>query len=67
MLVLTRKPGETVVVPEMDLRITVLGIGGNKVRLGFTAPAGVVVHREEVWQRIGSAVTVQLQEESPRA
>jgi len=52
MLVLSRKGGEQIVVPNCGLTVTVLAIEGNKVRLGFTAPDDVAVHRAEVWQRI---------------
>jgi carbon storage regulator len=52
MLVLTRKGGEQVVVPSCELTVTVLGIEGNKVRLGFTAPEEVGVFRQEVLQRL---------------
>ena len=52
MLVLTRKIGERVMVPESDLQVTVVAIEGNTVRLGFSAPAEVGVYREEVWERM---------------
>jgi len=52
MLVLTRKLGEQIVVPSLNLTVTIVAIENNKVRIGITAPAGVDVHREEVWQRI---------------
>jgi len=52
MLVLSRKPGERIVVPECGLEVTVVGIEGNKVRLGISAPEDIVVYREEVWKRI---------------
>ena len=51
MLILTRRPGESVKIGD-DITVTVLGIKGNQLRLGFTAPAHVPVHREEVYQRI---------------
>ena len=51
MLVLTRKTGEQIVVPRYQITLTVLEITGSRVRLGITAPADVVVHRDEVWQR----------------
>jgi carbon storage regulator len=51
MLVLARKVGERIVVPQCELTITVTGIHGNAVRLAFEAPAEVEVYREEVWQR----------------
>jgi carbon storage regulator len=54
MLVLSRKPGERVLVPHCDLSVTVVAIEGNVVRLGFTAPTEVGVYREEVWERISS-------------
>jgi carbon storage regulator len=57
MLVLSRKSRQSVVVGGADgfqhlCKITVLGINGGKVKLGFDVDAGVPVHREEVWQRI---------------
>jgi carbon storage regulator len=52
VLVLSRKPGERIVVPDCELVVTVLAIDGKTVRLGISAPAGLAVHREEVWQRI---------------
>jgi len=51
MLILTRRPGESVKIGD-DITVTVLGIKGNQLRLGFTAPAYIAVHREEVYQRI---------------
>ena len=52
MLVLTRKCGEQICVPTCDLVVTVLGLSGNRVRLGFSAPDDVAILREEVWHRI---------------
>ena len=51
MLILTRRPGESVKIGD-DITITVLAVRGNQLRLGFTAPQNVSVHREEVYQRI---------------
>lgn len=51
MLILTRRIGETVVIGN-DVDITVLGVRGNQVRLGVTAPREVSVHREEIYDRI---------------
>src|SRR5262249_58743709 len=55
MLVLSRKLGERVLVPQCGLSITVVAVEGNLIRLGFTAPSEVGIYREEVWERIGSA------------
>ena len=52
MLVLTRKPGESVRIGD-DVTVTVLGgPRGRPVRLGVDAPGEVTVHREEVCKRV---------------
>jgi len=53
MLVLSRKPGERIVVPHLELAVTVLAVEGKAVRLGIAAPEDVAVYREEVWLQIG--------------
>jgi carbon storage regulator len=50
MLVLTRKPTESIVI-DGSIRITILGVRGNQVRIGIEAPSEVTVHREEVSRR----------------
>jgi carbon storage regulator len=50
--VLTRKPGSSVFINGTEIEIKILGIDGNKVRLGFIAPEGVQIHRDEVQARI---------------
>jgi carbon storage regulator CsrA len=52
MLVLSRKLGERLVVPHLELAVTVLAIKGKAVRLGIAAPEDVAVYREEVWQQL---------------
>ncbi len=51
MLILTRRVGETLMIGD-SVTVTVLGVKGNQVRLGITAPRDVTVHREEIFQRI---------------
>lgn len=51
MLVLSRKVGETIYVGD-DIQITVVQIRGDAVRLGFEAPDGVEIHRQEVYEAI---------------
>jgi carbon storage regulator CsrA len=57
MLVLSRKPKESVVVASADgqsclVKVTIMEIRSERVRLGFDAKLDVPVHRWEVWQRI---------------
>jgi carbon storage regulator len=47
MLVLTRKPGEAVVI-NGDIEVRVLSVQGNRVRLGVEAPADVSIRRREL-------------------
>jgi carbon storage regulator len=48
MLVLSRKVGETVVLPTRGVAVTVVATRGKRVRLGIVAPPEVQVHRSEV-------------------
>jgi carbon storage regulator len=52
MLVLSRKIGERILVPDRELAITVVAIEGNRVRLGISAPTDIGVYREEVWRNL---------------
>lgn len=51
MLILTRRIGETVVVGD-DVLITILGIKGNQIRLGFDAPDHISIHRQEIYLKV---------------
>lgn len=52
MLVLSRKREQVVLIPQHGIKIVVLGIKGDAVKLGFEADSGVAIHREEVWADI---------------
>jgi carbon storage regulator len=58
MLVLTRKTDESIIIGD-DIRITVVEVRHDQVKLGITAPRDIPVHREEVYREI--------QEENRRA
>ena len=51
MLILTRRVGESIIIGD-DTVVTILGLKGNQVRIGISAPKNVPVHREEIKQRI---------------
>ncbi|MBO8142817.1 MAG: carbon storage regulator CsrA [Firmicutes bacterium] len=58
MLVLTRKRDESIMIGD-DVKITVVDVRGDQVKLGIDAPRHIPVHREEVYREI--------QEENRRA
>ncbi len=50
MLVLTRKPYESIMIGKL-IEVKILEIGGQKVRIGVDAPHDVLVDRLEIYQR----------------
>jgi carbon storage regulator len=51
MLVLSRKRDEAILLGD-DIKIVVIDIRGDKVRLGIEAPSELPVHRQEVYDAI---------------
>jgi carbon storage regulator len=49
MLVLTRKLNQEIVIGD-DIRITVVAVGSDQVKLGITAPRSIPVHRSEIYR-----------------
>ena len=64
MLVLSRKKDESIIIND-HIRVTVVEIRGDKVRLGIDAPKDVTVHRREVYEAIQNQLRAQ--EEAPNA
>ena len=51
MLIITRKPGEKIMLGD-DVVIHVMEIVGNSVRVGIQAPRSLPVYREEIWDAV---------------
>ena len=49
MLILSRRPGESLTIGD-DVVVTVVGVSGNQIRLGITAPREVRVLQKEVYK-----------------
>ena len=48
MLILTRRIGETIVIGDNKIKVSIHGVRGNQVRLSIDAPRDVIVDREEI-------------------
>src|SRR5208337_471258 len=51
MLVLSRKLNESIIIND-NVVVTVLGVQGDRVRLGIIAPGEIPVHRQEVYEKM---------------
>jgi carbon storage regulator len=55
MLILTRRPGETLIVETPDgerITVTVLEVKGNQVKIGTDAPDDVSIVRKELLEKL---------------
>lgn len=50
MLVLTRRPGEEIVI-DGNIRLTVVSVKGDRIRIGIEAPPSVTIDRQEIHER----------------
>ncbi len=60
MLVLSRKPGERILIGD-DVAVTIVRIGPNTVRLGIDAPRDLNIVREELCGKGGPAPVASAQ------
>ena len=51
MLVLTRKPGEQIVIGN-NIRVTIVSVGPGRVKIGIEAPPDVRIDRQEIHEKI---------------
>lgn len=51
MLVLTRKRNESIMIGD-DIKITIVDVKGDQIKIGIDAPKSVTVHREEIYLEI---------------
>ncbi len=51
MLVLSRQSDETIIIGD-NIRVTIVEVRGDKVRIGIDAPRDVSVHRQEIYDAI---------------
>jgi carbon storage regulator len=51
VLVLSRRKDETIVIGD-DVRVTIVDVRGDTVRLGITAPKSIPVYRQEIYEAI---------------
>jgi carbon storage regulator len=56
VLVLTRLKDEEIIIGD-NIRVMVIDIRGDKVRLGITAPREISIHRKEIYEAIKAAET----------
>jgi len=51
MLILTRKPNESVMIGN-DVEVVVLEVKGDQVKIGIRAPREISVYRKEIYENI---------------
>lgn len=71
MLVLSRKKNESIIIGDQEtlgfeIKIVIVEIRGDKVRLGIEAPKSVPVHREEVYRAILRSAQQQVAEHNAK-
>lgn len=51
MLLLKRRQGETIIIDD-NIKVTVMELNGNQIRIGIDAPEYIAIYREELYERM---------------
>jgi len=51
MLILTRKSDESIII-DNNIKVKILKVQGNQVRLGIDAPGNLSVYRDEIYEQV---------------
>ena len=51
MLVLTRKPGQKIIIND-NIELTILEVKGDSIRVGIEAPRDITIYRHEIYEEI---------------
>lgn len=61
MLVLTRKPGQKIIIAD-NIEVVILEIKGDTIKIGIDAPKQISIYRDEIYDEIKKANILALQE-----
>ncbi len=64
MLILTRKEGEKIVIGG-DIKISIISIIDNQVKIGIEAPADVKILREELYEKLKQNISESALQQKP--
>ncbi len=64
MLVLSRKPGESVII-DGRIKVKIVRLDGDVVKIGIEAPPDIPIHRQEVYDEIQLSNRQALQNKRP--
>ncbi|MDP1797961.1 MAG: carbon storage regulator [Planctomycetaceae bacterium] len=62
MLVLSRRPSEELLI-DGNIRVVVLAVQGQRVRLGISAPDDVSIHRAEIELQFAQDLVLDVEDE----